>query len=127
MVDDLLHTAVHEAGHAVIGRVLGLVCGEITLETPYGGLGHESDGDGVDQSRATQALCDARGVRGASYVGDDVWEKYEAKLRRKAGALVQQHRLDIERVAQALIERGTLTNEEIDQLLIELVAQTSPS
>jgi len=30
---------LHEAGHAVVGRVLGLVCGEVTLATPDG-LGH---------------------------------------------------------------------------------------
>jgi hypothetical protein len=31
MVDDLLHIAVHEAGHAVIGRVLGMECGPVTI------------------------------------------------------------------------------------------------
>ena len=25
------HTAIHEAGHAVIGRMLGMVCGQVTI------------------------------------------------------------------------------------------------
>jgi hypothetical protein len=31
MLDELRHTAVHEAGHAVVGRVLGLLCGPATI------------------------------------------------------------------------------------------------
>jgi len=38
-------------------------------------------------------------------------------LRRKAEALVRQHRVSIERVADALIERGTLQPNDIDALL----------
>jgi hypothetical protein len=29
-LNDLRHTAIHEAGHAVIGRVLGMTCGHAT-------------------------------------------------------------------------------------------------
>ena len=29
--NQLRRTAIHEAGHAVIGRVLGLTCGEVTI------------------------------------------------------------------------------------------------
>ena len=45
-------TAYHEAAHAVIGRVLGLVCGEVTLASPDG-LGHahvEPNGESVTGS-----------------------------------------------------------------------------
>jgi hypothetical protein len=31
-LNDLRHTALHEAGHAVIGRVLTLVCGGVSTE-----------------------------------------------------------------------------------------------
>lgn len=34
-VNDLRHTAVHEAGHAVIGRVLTLPCAEATIEPDF--------------------------------------------------------------------------------------------
>ena len=77
----------------------------------------QPDGDGEDQARAAAALKDV-GVRGASYVGDDVWERYEANLRRKARTLVSQHRASIERVASALLERGTLQADEIDALVV---------
>lgn len=30
--NDLMHTAIHEAGHAVIGRRLGLGCGSVTIK-----------------------------------------------------------------------------------------------
>lgn len=30
--DNRRHTAVHEAGHAVVGRVLGLDCGVVSIE-----------------------------------------------------------------------------------------------
>ena len=152
--------AIHEAAHAVIGRGLGLVCGETSLTSPDG-LGHahverrwkwrereygapkqladafcialyaaveaerailgvaDPDGDDEDQHRATRALCDVGGVRGASYVGDEVWERHEAKLRRKAASLVTQHRASIERVARVLIDRGRLEAAEIDALLAE--------
>ena len=40
MVDDLLHIAVHEAGHAVIGRVLGMECGPVTIVPDDDSLGH---------------------------------------------------------------------------------------
>ena len=34
------HTAIHEAGHAVIGRVLGMVCGGATIEQDSDSAGH---------------------------------------------------------------------------------------
>lgn len=32
---DLEHTAYHEAGHAVIGRVLSVPCGDVTIVPDY--------------------------------------------------------------------------------------------
>ena len=34
------HTAIHEAGHAVIGRVLGMVCGDASIEQDSDSAGH---------------------------------------------------------------------------------------
>ena len=41
-MNDRLHTAIHEAGHAVIGRVLGMVCGDasIIVDEDEGEAGH---------------------------------------------------------------------------------------
>ncbi len=79
-------------------------------------LGQRGDGDGFDSDKAT-SLIKIIGVRGASYVGDDVWERYEARLRRRSNELVHLHQHRIERVAKALQERGTLEAEEVDAML----------
>jgi len=39
MSADALHTAFHEAGHAVIGRVLGMACGQVTIVPDHDSLG----------------------------------------------------------------------------------------
>ena len=69
-------------------------------------------GDDEDRRRVTGVLSDI-GVSGASYVGDDIWERYEGRLQRRARDLVRVHRIEIGRVAQALIERGTLPADEV--------------
>ena len=152
-------TAVHEAAHAVIGRVLGIEAGEVTIRpTPDQSIGHsvladprfdwrrcdgtkakaansfvvalfagaeaehylmhsQEVGDGIDQERATACLAWAGAVRGASFVGDDHFDRHEANLRKKAAAPVRQHRSAIERVANALLERETLSGPEVDALI----------
>ena len=160
MTLDRKATAIHEAGHAVIGRVLGLPCGKVTtisddpaelghavVEDPIHGwrrgdgprrqmveascmslyagaeaerviLGKQGDdvGDGPDCSKAA-SLIELIGVRGASFVGDEVWERYEARLRARSNQLVRLHRAKIERVGAALMERGELSANEIDELI----------
>ena len=135
---DRTATAYHEAGHAVIARVLGLPCGRVTIvgadedelghavvgdpirtwergDGPrrplveascislYAGveaerviLGQQDSGDDFDSDKAT-SLIKIIGVRGASYVGDDVWDRYEARLRRRSNELVRIHQRQIER------------------------------
>jgi hypothetical protein len=39
------HTAIHEAGHAVIGRVLNMVCGAVTIVADDESAGHAICGD----------------------------------------------------------------------------------
>ena len=162
MTDLLADTAAHEAGHAVIARVLGLNAGKVTIvpdqtEETLGfsevddprfswqeGDGSKSKaanlfalhlyagaeaerlicrtadaGDGVDRERATACLAWAGAVRGATFVGDDMFDRYEARLRKKAADLVRQHRYTIERVAAALLEKKTLTNGEVEMLIRE--------
>jgi hypothetical protein len=150
--------SIHEAGHAVIGRVLRLVCGDASIlpdddgslgwahiENPlhpwqrgdgskraladafcvalFAGaeaerviLGNNDVGDSTDCDRATACLKEI-GVRNASYVGDEAWERYEAKLRRNARQLVIRHRGLIEQVAGVLSARQTLSAAEIDAVL----------
>ncbi len=47
-------TAVHEAGHAVIGRVLGMELGEVTIEADHDSSGHAIFGDPCDTWEAWQ-------------------------------------------------------------------------
>jgi hypothetical protein len=42
---DLWHTAVHEAGHAVIGRVLAMLCGPATIKADHDSAGHSITAD----------------------------------------------------------------------------------
>lgn len=153
-------TAFHEAGHAVIGRKLGLACGEATIiadDESLGGAivgnplrtwergdgsrralvdafcitlfaGAEAErlfsqethcGDEEDRERITGILKEV-GISGASYVGDDIWERYETRLQRQARNQVRLHRIEIERVAEALFERGTLTSDEIAGMLDDM-------
>jgi ATP-dependent Zn protease len=37
---DLVGTAYHEAGHAVVGRVLGMICGSVTIRPDEDSAGH---------------------------------------------------------------------------------------
>lgn len=159
--------AVHEAGHAVIARILGLACGDVTIRTDgddelgytvvrnplktwhrgdgqrrplaeahcmslYAGaeaerviLGAADVGDSADRSKATSCLSEI-GVPGARYISDDIWQRYEARLRRKARDLVSRHWDKIERVAQELQKHKTLSAERVDALL-QLPAQHFPS
>jgi hypothetical protein len=79
-------------------------------------LGSQDIGDGVDCDRATACLK-IIGVQGCAFVQDDVWDRYEARLRQKAARLVQQHCQQIETLAQMLHGCGTLQAEQIDDLL----------
>ena len=38
-------TAVHEVGHAIIGRVLGMTCGHVTIEADHNSAGHSITAD----------------------------------------------------------------------------------
>jgi hypothetical protein len=57
------------------------------------------------------------GVPGARFVGDDVYDRYEARLRRRATTLIFVHRETIKSVARALLEHGTLSADQIDALV----------
>jgi ATP-dependent Zn protease len=51
------YSAYHEAGHAVIGRVLGLVCGSVTIVPDAAGFGCATSKSPL----ATLDVWDARG------------------------------------------------------------------
>lgn len=61
IVNDLRHVAIHEAGHAVIGRVLALPCGEATIEPDFedGSAGYSHSGEfwDVDEEWMRRGKC----------------------------------------------------------------------
>jgi ATP-dependent Zn protease len=55
---ELRHTAHHEAGHAVVGRVLGLTCGGVTIVPNYDEM---TAGVSVTQVETSISDWEARG------------------------------------------------------------------
>jgi hypothetical protein len=150
--------AYHEAGHAVIARVLGLSTSGATIKATEEELGHaivgnplsgwrrgdgprrnlveafilslfaggesekffignsDSVGDGPDLAKIGAAMEKIR-IPGAVYVGDEYWQAYTEKLRRKAANLVRQHSKTIKKVAMALLEKESLTFEQLNELV----------
>ena len=137
-------TAHHEAGHAVIGRVLGLDGGLVTRVKEYR-YGITSDGRAVfregtgtveehiilclagwetervfgfdnEDNEMTEGAGHDRAEIGLMLLKADQPIDLE-RLRRKTRRLVGTHRDKIGRVAKVLLERGTLQAEEIDALI----------
>ena len=170
-------SAVHEAGHAVIARVLGLVgCGSATIvrNEAEGEPGHAMLGDPWETvekwEREYSEELERTGIEPVRYRGlnlrsairarimtsmagaeaeieligyrhgddafdrreieeytemedaelpDDLWQRYEPRMRRHTRRLIRKHRDKIERVAAALQRKNTLPGEEIDRLIAE--------
>jgi hypothetical protein len=136
-----LEIAIHEAGHSVAARVLGLKAGRATL-CDYDGvarayfsdregitsvmailagraatlelLGCASDhGCSIDDAKALRLLL-ADGLRSswrARYMWIDLLNDTRLLLRG------HRHRRAVEAVANALLERETLSGREIDDLI----------
>jgi ATP-dependent Zn protease len=160
-IPDLRTTAIHEAAHAVIGRLLGIPCGVVSIEPEdgesygsaviddprvswrrgdgprrdaankfatalYAGaeaervlLGLDPALDGVDQERARACLAELGAVRGAAFVGDEVFDRHEARLRSSASSLVRLHAEKIRAVAAMLLSQRTLASEEVDAIVTQ--------
>jgi hypothetical protein len=48
---------------------------------------------------------------------EDLWQRYEPRMRRHTRRLIRKHREKIERLAAALQDKKTLPGEEIDRLI----------
>jgi ATP-dependent Zn protease len=129
----LLEVAVHEAGHSVIARVVGLRSGRATLSDHDGvARAYFADDGSLNNVVAVLAGRAATEVilgRASDYdcsIDDDIAKRMLAAkgfvgfgMRTKlydARALIRQHRAAVERVARALLVRGTLSGDEIDAL-----------
>jgi hypothetical protein len=131
--------AIHEAGHAVIGRVPGLQCGAVDI-VPIRGVRDgfsrvEDPGNDPATVHATilgcMAAAEAEKLFGCFVVGTDAGDlAYVADLacrpgirvdhvamRSTARRLVRDHQNTIKRVAMALLLNNRLTAEAIGRLL----------
>jgi hypothetical protein len=86
MSDDPWHKAVHEAAHAVIGRVLGMDCGPVTIVTDDDSEGHSITYHPTD----TYERWEERG----KFRGDDMHSIYVGRiLTLMAGAEAERELL----------------------------------
>jgi hypothetical protein len=84
-------------------------------------LGVTAGGEWLD-NEAARTWLGYVSVTGATFVGDDVWERYENRLRRRAAKLVRKYQDEIRQVASELVKRGTLQYQEINAILAHLVS-----
>jgi ATP-dependent Zn protease len=56
-------------------------------------------------------------IRGASFVGDEAYDRADGRLRRQAVKLMTQHRMTVERLAKALLKAGTLSGEDVEAII----------
>ncbi len=61
--NNVRHTAVHEAGHAVIGRVVGMICGDASICADEDSAGHSITIDPYEIDASWEARGKYRDVR----------------------------------------------------------------
>jgi ATP-dependent Zn protease len=133
------HIAYHEAGHAVIGHVLGCEVRMATIKPKYSSLGSADvqPGGAVDVATAhikvdlagplAERLVSPHSFfdlihRGSQKDWRSAWKAAQRDedvilgLIHETKALVQRHREAIARVAAALLERETLTGDDIRRI-----------
>jgi len=133
------HVAYHEAGHAVIGLILGCEVRNATIRPRYSSLGSVDVQPGAAVEATTaQIIVDLAGPlaerlvsprsffdlinRGSRTDWLSAWkgvgrnEDVILDLIHETRTLVRHYREAIARVATALLERETLTGEEIARI-----------
>jgi hypothetical protein len=143
---DCRKTAIHEAGHAVVGWTLGI------LPTGGASLDHEKEGGRVDfprveverlppdqqiaiwlacfeaeqllvpPARKRTALADEGEVWRIQRENDTTFDQPEGQALREQGRVLaelklREHKVAVLRVADALVEKSVLSQEEILSLL----------
>jgi hypothetical protein len=93
------------------GKIIALMAG---AEAENELLGQCRGGDGDDR-REIEEMAQSR----YSELPDDLWQRYEPRMRRQTRRLIRKHRASIELVAAALQACGTLAPDEIDTLIAQ--------
>jgi hypothetical protein len=135
-----LEIAIHEAGHAVISRVVGLVSGYATIRE--GGARSYCEDDGGIASVLTALAGKAAtlefglGSEGCEIddrkalrllLADNLRSRWRARYMWKdllgdARLLIRAHRRCVEAVANTLLAKEALSAAEIDQLMMHAEA-----
>lgn len=135
---DVLHRlATHEAGHAIVARVLGLPLRAVEIDLRHGGVNRfHGDQAPVDWSATDDAailmagaIAERMALPATSLEGCEDDESALLTLmsqehaldvqwaRATAEAILDQNRGDHERLVDALVRRRRLTGDEVDELL----------
>jgi hypothetical protein len=139
MDDDLRwRVAIHEAGHCVAARLMGLPCGSASIvePDPRAMFARDCGGPSIVALMAG-AISEALVLGDYDEVGVEVdWERASARLERlgyfdgddalwaRTFDLLREHVDVIERVATKLFHAGWLNGGEIDALLARYLCRT---
>lgn len=82
-------------------------------------LGTETIGHDGDYSKV-EFWLQSMGVSGASFVGDEVWEGYKDRLRRRATKLIRNYGPAVRQFADLLVSRDTISGSEALTILRHL-------
>jgi len=108
---------------AIVGCYAGLAAEHVILGERFPlGKNPPPFGAADDFARAWDLVL-SLSVRGASFVGDDAYDRVDGRLRRQALKLMVHHRMTVERLANALFEAGTLSGDGVEAI----VRGTSPA
>jgi ATP-dependent Zn protease len=127
----LVEIALHEAGHAVISRLVGLPSGTATLCDHDGVARSYVQDDGGTKSAlvalagraATEVIlgtdggCGLDDAKAINLLNGNSYAR--GSLLAQARELIRQHCAAVERVAHVLLDRGTLSGAEIDRLMVD--------
>lgn len=86
-------TAIHEAGHAVIGRALGIVCGHVTIEADEESSGHSIIADPWE-------ILDQWWGRGPKVPGTRPHGTMESALRARAMSFMAGREAEVEIIGE---------------------------
>jgi len=130
-------TAVHEAGHAVIGEVLGCPVEFVTILPSGGQAGHTTPdtSDGIAPptdhtiigtlagglAAGTWTGCATDLLNTSDLLEEHVWHRPLSTIfdecMARATALVAEHSEAISRVARALLKRGRLSGTQVRRIV----------
>jgi hypothetical protein len=139
MTEDNKRTAIHEAGHAVIGRVVGMACDYATIESDHDSSGHSITADPYETSAQWERAGKYRGaesvLRGrimtfqagaeaeievfGSCPGGDGDDQYQITLMAEHAGWTEDKVLNLRRYTRLLVKRHRVKIERVACALLK--------